>query len=120
VLPTFQPRVGRRAGDRSSFGPGVAAPLSTRSWTGWASACEGDRQRYRSALNLDRAEPHRRDAADAGCSGGRLHRRRAEAAEAGGRHGVVGAEAYVSRLLSKLELNNRVQVALLVHDAALD
>jgi DNA-binding NarL/FixJ family response regulator len=29
-------------------------------------------------------------------------------------------KAYVSRLLSKLELNNRVQVAILVHDAALD
>jgi DNA-binding NarL/FixJ family response regulator len=28
-------------------------------------------------------------------------------------------KAYVSRLLSRLELNNRVQVALLVHDAEL-
>jgi DNA-binding NarL/FixJ family response regulator len=33
---------------------------------------------------------------------------------------VATVKAYVSRLLSKLELNNRVQVALLVHDAALD
>ncbi|HEX2312207.1 MAG TPA: response regulator transcription factor [Thermomonospora sp.] len=29
-------------------------------------------------------------------------------------------KAYVSRVLAKLELNNRVQVAILVHDAALD
>ena len=29
-------------------------------------------------------------------------------------------KAYVSRLLTKLELNNRVQVALLVNDADLD
>jgi DNA-binding NarL/FixJ family response regulator len=33
---------------------------------------------------------------------------------------VATVKAYVSRLLAKLELNNRVQVALLVHDAALD
>jgi DNA-binding NarL/FixJ family response regulator len=33
---------------------------------------------------------------------------------------VATVKAYVLRLLSKLELNNRVQVALLVHDAALD
>ncbi|MEU8799932.1 response regulator transcription factor [Spirillospora sp. NPDC048819] len=33
---------------------------------------------------------------------------------------VATVKAYVSRLLTKLELNNRVQVALLVHDAALD
>jgi DNA-binding NarL/FixJ family response regulator len=33
---------------------------------------------------------------------------------------VATVKAYVSRLLSKLELSNRVQVALLVHDAALD
>jgi DNA-binding NarL/FixJ family response regulator len=30
---------------------------------------------------------------------------------------VATAKAYVSRLLTKLELDNRVQVALLVHDA---
>jgi DNA-binding NarL/FixJ family response regulator len=29
-------------------------------------------------------------------------------------------KAYVSRLLTKLDLNNRVQIALLVHDADLD
>ncbi|WUI03044.1 response regulator transcription factor [Spirillospora sp. NBC_00431] len=33
---------------------------------------------------------------------------------------VATVKAYVSRLLTKLELNNRVQIALLVHDAALD
>jgi DNA-binding NarL/FixJ family response regulator len=33
---------------------------------------------------------------------------------------VATVKAYVSRLLAKLELNNRVQVALLVHDAALE
>ncbi|MGP4028518.1 response regulator transcription factor [Actinomadura sp. 3N407] len=33
---------------------------------------------------------------------------------------VATVKAYVSRLLTKLDLNNRVQVALLVHDAALD
>jgi DNA-binding NarL/FixJ family response regulator len=32
---------------------------------------------------------------------------------------IATVKAYVSRLLTKLELNNRVQVALLVHDAAL-
>ncbi|MEU5786840.1 response regulator transcription factor [Micromonospora purpureochromogenes] len=32
---------------------------------------------------------------------------------------VATVKAYVSRLLTKLELNNRVQVALLVHDAGL-
>ncbi|TDB70756.1 response regulator transcription factor [Micromonospora sp. KC723] len=32
---------------------------------------------------------------------------------------VATVKAYVSRLLAKLELNNRVQVALLVHDAGL-
>ncbi|MFC4909224.1 response regulator transcription factor [Actinomadura gamaensis] len=33
---------------------------------------------------------------------------------------VATVKAYVSRLLAKLELNNRVQIALLVHDASLD
>ncbi|WP_067796335.1 response regulator transcription factor [Actinomadura formosensis] len=33
---------------------------------------------------------------------------------------VATVKAYVSRLLTKLDLNNRVQIALLVHDAALD
>jgi DNA-binding NarL/FixJ family response regulator len=33
---------------------------------------------------------------------------------------VATVKAYVSRLLAKLELNNRVQVALLVHDAELE
>jgi DNA-binding NarL/FixJ family response regulator len=33
---------------------------------------------------------------------------------------VATVKAYVSRLLTKLELNNRVQIALLVHDAALN
>lgn len=33
---------------------------------------------------------------------------------------VATVKAYVSRLLAKLELNNRVQIALLVHDADLD
>ncbi|TDB89915.1 response regulator transcription factor [Actinomadura sp. KC216] len=33
---------------------------------------------------------------------------------------VATVKAYVSRLLTKLELNNRVQIALLVHDADLD
>jgi DNA-binding NarL/FixJ family response regulator len=33
---------------------------------------------------------------------------------------VATVKAYVSRLLTKLELNNRVQVAMLVHDADLD
>ncbi len=32
---------------------------------------------------------------------------------------VATVKAYVSRLLAKLDLNNRVQVALLVHDAGL-
>ncbi|MFA1547301.1 response regulator transcription factor [Actinomadura chokoriensis] len=32
---------------------------------------------------------------------------------------VATVKAYVSRLLTKLDLNNRVQIALLVHDAAL-
>lgn len=32
---------------------------------------------------------------------------------------VATVKAYVSRLLTKLEVNNRVQVALLVHDAEL-
>jgi DNA-binding NarL/FixJ family response regulator len=35
------------------------------------------------------------------------------------RPGGATAKAYVSRLLTKLELNNRIQVALLVHDADL-
>ena len=33
---------------------------------------------------------------------------------------VATVKAYVSRLLTKLDLNNRVQIALLVYDAALD
>ena len=32
---------------------------------------------------------------------------------------VATVKAHVSRLLTKLELNNRVQIALLVHDAGL-
>jgi DNA-binding NarL/FixJ family response regulator len=32
---------------------------------------------------------------------------------------VATVKAHVSRLLTKLDLNNRVQVALLVHDAGL-
>jgi DNA-binding NarL/FixJ family response regulator len=33
---------------------------------------------------------------------------------------VATVKAHVSRLLTKLDMNNRVQVALLVHDAGLD
>jgi DNA-binding NarL/FixJ family response regulator len=73
-----------------------------------------DRRRDRARRQLDGLTEREREVAVAlgrGCSNAEIS---AELYMS-----VATVKAYVSRLLAKLELNNRVQVALLVHDAEL-
>ena len=97
--PTLSPTVTRRLIDR------VTEP---------ASAGTPDRRRERARGLLDGLSQREREVAVAVGQG----RTNAEiAAELF--MSVATVKAYVSRLLVKLDLNNRVQVALLVHDAGL-
>jgi DNA-binding NarL/FixJ family response regulator len=65
-----------------------------------------------SAASLDHLSPRERDVAVAVGQGRSNAEISAELFMS-----VATVKAYVSRLLTKLDLNNRVQVALLVHDA---
>ncbi|MGK5738606.1 response regulator [Micromonospora sp. URMC 103] len=104
---------------RVAAGEATLSPAVTRTLiahvTGVAPTAGGpDPRRERALRQLDGLSEREREVAVA------LGRGRTNAEIAGELHmSVATVKAYVSRLLTRLDLNNRVQVALLVHDAGL-
>ncbi|RKN59137.1 DNA-binding response regulator [Micromonospora costi] len=103
---------------RVAAGEATLSPAVTRTLiahvTGAVPAAGPDPRRERALRLLDVLSEREREVAVA------LGRGRTNAEIAGDLHmSVATVKAYVSRLLTRLDLNNRVQVALLVHDAGL-
>jgi DNA-binding NarL/FixJ family response regulator len=102
---------------RVAAGEATLSPSVTRQLIAHVSGGDGgpDRQRRRRALDqVARLTDRERDVALA------VGRGRSNAEIAAELFmSVATVKAYVSRVLTKLDLNNRVQVALLVHDAGL-
>ncbi|GAA1788669.1 response regulator transcription factor [Luedemannella flava] len=99
---------------RVAAGEATLSPTVTRQLITHVVATGGDGRRERAVGLLGTLSPRERDVALAVGQG----RSNAEiAAELF--MSVATVKAYVSRLLTKLDLNNRVQIALLVHDADL-
>nr|WP_308200919.1 response regulator transcription factor [Actinoplanes sp. M2I2] len=102
-----------RAVRRVAAGEAMLSPTVTRRLIAHVAA-PAPPSRGRAAERLDQLSERERDVAMALAQG----RSNAEIATA--LHmSVATVKAHVSRLLIKLELNNRVQVAILVHDAGL-
>jgi len=95
-------------------GEGMLSPAVTRQLIDHVAATGTDARRARAREALDRLSRREREVALAIGRG-------LSNAEIGSEvlMSVATVKAYVSRLLNKLELDNRVQVALLVHDAGL-
>jgi DNA-binding NarL/FixJ family response regulator len=93
-------------------GEAMLSPTVTRQLIDHVAVSGADARRSRALESLDRLTGREREVAIA------IGRGRSNA-EIGHELfvSVATVKAYVSRLLTKLELNNRVQVALLVHDA---
>jgi DNA-binding NarL/FixJ family response regulator len=110
----IQHAVRRVANGEATLSPTVTRQLIAHV-AGPAGAGDGrSRDRTRARAALDRLSERERDVALAlgrGCSNAEIS---AELFMS-----VATVKAHVSRLLTKLDLNNRVQVALLVHDAGL-
>ncbi|MHC1558057.1 response regulator [Actinomycetospora sp. C-140] len=95
---------------RVALGDPILSPTVTRRLMERAGAEEGTREKARASLRS--LSDRERDVADAiarGCSNAEI------AAEA--YMSVATVKAHVSHVLSKLDLDNRTQIALLVHDA---
>jgi DNA-binding NarL/FixJ family response regulator len=90
----------------------MLSPGVTRRLIGHVAETGGAARRTQARELLDRLTDREREVADAI---GRGHSN-AEIAEALFMS-VATVKAHVSRLLAKLELNNRVQIALVAHDA---
>ncbi|SNY49076.1 DNA-binding response regulator, NarL/FixJ family, contains REC and HTH domains [Paractinoplanes atraurantiacus] len=102
-----------RAVRRVAQGEAMLSPTVTRQLIAHVAAPAQPSQ-VRAAQRLDRLSERERDVALA------LGQGQSNAEISAGLHmSVATVKAHVSRLLIKLELNNRVQVALLVHDAGL-
>ncbi|GAB2604026.1 DNA-binding response regulator [Paractinoplanes abujensis] len=102
-----------RAVRRVSVGEAMLSPTVTRQLIAHVAA-PAPPSRSRATERLDRLSERERDVALALAHG------RSNAEIAGDLHmSIATVKAHVSRLLIKLELNNRVQVAILVHDAGL-
>nr|WP_236031279.1 response regulator transcription factor [Actinoplanes lichenicola] len=102
-----------RAVRRVSAGEAMLSPTITRQLIAHVAA-PAPPSRTRATARLDQLSERERDVALALAQG------RSNAEIAGDLHmSVATVKAHVSRLLIKLELNNRVQVAILVHDAGL-
>ncbi|MDG4829135.1 response regulator transcription factor [Solwaraspora sp. WMMD1047] len=108
-----------RAVRQVAAGEATLSPVVTRQLIDHVSAAGGgqpgpDPRRERARRLIDGLSPREREVAVAlgrGCTNAEIS---AELFMS-----VATVKAYVSRLLARLELNNRVQVALLVHDAEL-
>jgi DNA-binding NarL/FixJ family response regulator len=95
-------------------GGAMLSPTVTRRLLAHFTQGGGDARRVASSGLLERLTDRERDVAVAVAQG------KSNAEIASELYmSVATVKAYVSRLLSKLELNNRVQVALLAHDAGL-
>jgi DNA-binding NarL/FixJ family response regulator len=102
-----------RAVRRVAVGEAMLSPTVTRQLIAHVSV-PAQPSRSRAAGQLDRLSERERDVALAIAQG------RSNAEISVELHmSVATVKAHVSRLLTKLDLNNRVQVALLVHDAGL-
>jgi DNA-binding NarL/FixJ family response regulator len=96
-------------------GEPILSPAVTRRLIEQVADSVGHDRRMTAAALLDRATDREREVASAvaqGLSNAQI------GAELG--MGVPTVKAHVSRLLTKLDLDNRVQLALLVHDAGAD
>jgi DNA-binding NarL/FixJ family response regulator len=99
-----------RAVHRVAAGEPMLSPEVLRRMMGFVAAADPARERARAALA--RLSPGERDVALL-VAQGRTNQEIGTAL----RMSTATVKAYVSRILTKLELTNRVQVALLVHDA---
>jgi DNA-binding NarL/FixJ family response regulator len=101
-----------RAIHQVAAGEPMLSPQVTRRMMSFVAAAGTDPRRTRARDLLDRLSDGERDVA--GLVGqGRTNSEIAVQLSVS----VATVKAYVSRVLTKLELNNRVQIALLVHDA---
>ncbi|GAA1733960.1 response regulator transcription factor [Luedemannella helvata] len=99
---------------RVAAGEATLSPTVTRQLITHVVATGGDERRDRALGQLATLSPREREVALAvgrGCSNAEIATELFMS--------VATVKAYVSRLLTKLDLNNRVQIALLVHDADL-
>jgi DNA-binding NarL/FixJ family response regulator len=101
-----------RAVRRVAAGEPMMSPEVLRRMIGYVTAGEADAGRDRARSALARLSPGERDVARL-IAQGRTNQEIGTAR----RMSTATVKAYVSRILTKLDLTNRVQVALLVHDA---
>ncbi|MER5969187.1 response regulator transcription factor [Streptomyces sp. NPDC002055] len=99
---------------RVAAGEPVLSPAVTQQLISHVAGSGRDGRRTRARELLDRLNDREREVALAVGQG------RSNAEIAAGLHmGVATVKAHVSRTLTKLDLNNRVQIALVAHDAGL-
>ena len=99
---------------RVAAGEATLSPTVTRQLITHVVSSGGEERRHRALRQLATLSPREREVALAvgrGCSNAEIATELFMS--------VATVKAYVSRLLTKLDLNNRVQIALLVHDADL-
>jgi DNA-binding NarL/FixJ family response regulator len=90
----------------------MLSPTITRRLIGHVQASEGDARKLRAREQLDRLTEREREVAVAIGQGKSNAEISSELYMS-----VATVKAHVSRVLEKLEFNNRVQIALLAHDA---
>ncbi|MDG4858703.1 response regulator transcription factor [Streptomyces sp. T-3] len=99
---------------RVAAGDPVLSPTVTRQLMSHAAGAEPDTRQVAARTTMDALNPRERDVAVA------VGRGLANAEIASELYmSVATVKAHVSRILTKLDLNNRVQIALLAHDAGL-
>ena len=101
-----------RAVRRVAAGEPMMSPEVLRRMMAFVAAAQGDPRRDAARAALERLSPGERDVALL-VAQGRTNQEIGTAL----RMSTATVKAYVSRILTKLDLGNRVQVALLVHDA---
>jgi DNA-binding NarL/FixJ family response regulator len=100
-----------RAVRRVAAGEPMLSPEVLRRMMTYVATADGDAARDQARARLDRLSPGERDVAML-IAQGRTNQEIGTAL----RMSTATVKAYVSRILTKLDLTNRVQVALLVHD----
>ena len=101
-----------RAVRRVAAGEPMVSPEVLRRMMTYVATADGDAARDRARARLDRLSPGERDVALL-IAEGRTNQEIGTAL----RMSTATVKAYVSRILTKLDLTNRVQIALLVHDS---
>jgi DNA-binding NarL/FixJ family response regulator len=100
-----------RAVRRVAAGEPMLSPEVLRRMMTYVATADGDAARDQARARLDRLSPGERDVAML-IAQGRTNQEIGTAL----RMSTATVKAYVSRILTKLDLTNRVQIALLVHD----